>query len=588
MNRNAALALSLFVLFYASAAVFAAKAEKADCPIRFVVIGDRTGGAQPGIYEKIIAEVERLKPDFAITVGDAIEGYSQDTVSLNKQWKEYKSLLTTLTMPIYFTPGNHDVGADSALASTMRPFYLRYLGKPYYSFDVQGLHIIVLDVGQWESSDKIPKEQMDWLIGDLKKSRKAPYKIAFFHKPFWRETVAEGKPDTLHSLFRTYGVDAVFNGHIHEYFSGTYDGIRYTAVGSSGGSTDPGPTGLLYHFVWVTVDKNGIEIAPVKLGSVLPWDEVTVADLKTTDKIALMGIEFPKPVGINEDLSAADGDVTLKVSNPSPSLAIQDTLRWTVSSGWSIEPAKAAVNIPSGQNASFKFKVKNQKRLYPVPKVALRFPYAPGKSYESEDVLAVARKAYAYRAAKPPVIDGKLSEAIWQKPAIRFFSPDGGPAGIDSTFFYFSYDAKNLYLAVRCRESKMEELTAKMTKRDEIVAGEDCVGFFFQPDTAKGLVYQIYFNPLGTVFDQKITVGQDRQIDSDPAWNGTYEVKTAKGAREWTLEAAIPLAQLGVSAKPGDVWRLNFRRKQKRLNTSGDWQVPIAYDPRSYGWLMMK
>jgi hypothetical protein len=54
------------------------------------------------------------------------------------------------------------------------------------------------------------------------------------------------------------------------------------------------------------------------------------------------------------------------------------------------------------------------------------------------------------------------------------------------------------------------------------------------------------------------------------------------------LEAAIPLAQLGTSAKPGASWRLNFRRKQKRLNTSGDWQVPISYDPRSFGWLIMK
>jgi len=587
MSRYAATFLSIFILFSASAAVCAAKVEKADCPIRFAVIGDRTGGAQPGIYEKIVAEVERLKPDFAITVGDAIEGYTQDTVSLNKQWKEYKDILAPLSMPVYFTPGNHDVGADSATASTMRPVYERLVAKTYYSFDVKGVHFIILDTGIPESSDKLPKEQLDWLASDLKKNQKASYTFVFFHKPFWHGTLALGKPDTLHGLFRAYGVDAVFNGHEHNYFSGTYDGILYTAVGSSGGATDPGPTGLLYHFTWVTVDKKGISIAPVKLGSVLPWGELTTTDLAVTDRIVRIGIDFPKPLGINEDLSVVDGEVIVKVSNPNPSQALQDTLRWTLTPGWSIEPSKAAVSVPSGQSAFVKFRAKNQKKLYPVPKVALRFPFSKGKTYGREDVLLVARKAYAYRAAKPPVLDGKLTDKIWQKPVTRFFAPDGGPAAIDSTSYYFAYDDKTLYLAARCVETKMDEMVAKVTARDGGLFGEDCAGFFFQPDTAKGLVYQIYINPLGAVFDQKITVDPDWQTASDPSWNGTYEVKTFKGAREWTIEAAIPLAQLGVTGKAGEAWRLNFRRKQKRLNTSGDWQVPISYDPRSFGRLVL-
>jgi hypothetical protein len=588
MSRYAATFLSLFVLFSASTAVCAAKVEKTDYPIRFAVIGDRTGGAQPGIYDKIIAEVERLKSDFAITVGDAIEGYTQDTVSLNKQWKEYKAILAPLTMPIYFTPGNHDVGADSALASTMHPIYERLVGKPYHSFDIKGVHFIVLDTGLPESSDKLPKEQLDWLASDLKKNQKAPYTFVFFHKPFWRETVAKGKPDTLHSLFRAYGVDAVFNGHYHDYVSGAYDGILYTAVGSSGGATDPGPTGLLYHFTWVTVDRKGISIAPIKLGSVLPWDELTTSDLALTEKIKYIGIDFPKPLEIKEDLSVGDGEVIVKVSNPNPSQALQDTLRWTVTPGWSIEPVKAAVNVPSGQSVLVKFKAKNQKKLYPVPKVALRFPFGKEKTYDREDVLLVARKAYAYRAAKPPVLDGKLTDKIWQKPVTRFFAPDGGSTAIDSTSYYFAYDDKTLYLAARCAETKMDQMVAKVTARDGGLFGEDCAGFFFQPDTAKGLVYQIYINPLGAVFDQKITVGPDWQTDSDPSWNGTYEVKTSKGAKEWILEVAIPLAQLGATGKAGEAWRLNFRRKQKRLNTSGDWQVPITYDFRTYGRLIMK
>lgn len=101
-----------------------------------------------------------------------------------------------------------------------------------------------------------------------------------FHKPFWYETIAENKPDILHNLFRNFGVDAVFTGHYHDYFSGEYDGILYTCVGSSGGVCDPGPTGLRYTFTWVTVDKKGISISPIKMGAVLAQNEMTVAERK--------------------------------------------------------------------------------------------------------------------------------------------------------------------------------------------------------------------------------------------------------------------------------------------------------------------
>lgn len=570
------LILSLLFLF----AGYASAAKSEEIPVRFAIIGDRTGDCQPGIYEKIVIEVERMKPDFVITVGDQVQGYTDDTTLLKKEWEEYKSLIKPLTMPIYFTPGNHDITSDTAL-----PFYQRYIGEPYYSFDYQGIHFIVLDNSRYDSIAGMPKAQTDWLVSDLKKSRKAAHTLVFMHKPFWFDYIAKGKTDLWHSLFVYYGVDAVFAGHAHLYFSAKYDNVLYTAVGSSGGSCEPGPTGLKYHFTWVTVDKNGISIAPIKMGSVLPWEEVTIPELNSIDQIERNGVTFEKPVRVNDNFTADDTNFVIKIKNPNPDLMLDDTLRWEITEGWTIEPKILPIKVLMGDSTMAKFKIKSKGKLYPVPTVTVNFPYVQDKNYLIKKSLPVARTAYSYPVSTPPVIDGFITEEFWQKPVFKLFAPNGSPMTIDSTYFYFAYDENNLYVAAKCKESKIDSIFAAVTERDGAVYSEDCAGYFFSPEIAKGTIYQIYFNPLGTVFDQKIT---DNGNNADRAWNGNYEVKTYRGNNFWTVEARIPFEQLAAKGKPGQQWGINFRRKQKRFNSTADWQVPISYDPKTFGFLIMK
>ncbi len=573
------------IIFVLSLIIFVTQAEAVKAsPIRFAVIGDRTGGAVPGIYEKIVTEVERMKPDFVFTVGDMIEGYTDDTTLVKQEWEEYKLIISPLSMPIYFTPGNHDIWGDTAV-----DFYQRYIGKPYYSFNYQGIHFTILDNSRYDSIGAMPKEQLDWLVNDLKKSRKEKYTIVFFHKPFWYETIAKSKTDLWHSLFINYGVDAVFSGHNHFYYTEKYEGILYTAVGSSGGSyNEPGPTGLGYHFTWVTVNDKGISVAPIKMGSVLPWEEVTIDDLKSIDKIILSGISFVKPVSVNENFTLADSIVEVKFWNPNNDLILEDTIEWEIPEGWTVQPKTKILKIEGQESTMVKFRIKNKRKLYPVPTLITQFPYALGKNYSAKKPLAVARKVNCFRVGTSPVIDGNISEPIWQKPVKRFFAPDGSSIIIDSTNFYFAYDNNNIYVAAYCKESKIDSIYAKVTEQDGAVYGEDCVGYFFCPDLEKGIVYQIYFNPFGTYFDQKIIFKPDGEFEVDRTWNGIYEVKTTRGSNFWSIEARIPINQLETTVASGQQWLVNFRRKQRRFNSSADWQVPISYDPKTYGFLMMK
>jgi len=432
-------------------------------------------------------------------------------------------------------------------------------------------------------SAEISRAQFDWLAKDLADNKGAVQTLVFFHKPFWYDSVIEGKKDKLHDLFVANGVDAVFNGHFHSYFSAKIDGVIYTAVGSSGGVIDAVPSDLDFHYTWVTVDDNGVVIAPIKKGSVRPWDIVKATELHAVDNVNHLGMRFANAAPVTDDLKVLPSIVKLELTNINE-YPLDDTIRWTVPSGWTVEPSALPISLKGKDKTSVSFNVSSTGNLYPVPTVSLKMPYAENKSMAVTKSLLVARPAIAVAAGKAPVIDGKC----WQTPANVLFDPDGALSQIEPADFFFAYDSKNLYFAARCRESKMDSIVAKVTKNDGGVSGEDCVGFFIQPNPKLDTAYQIYFNPLGTVLDQKIYRGHFGYYFGNRHWDAKYKVKTSKDNDYWYVEAAIPLAQMHIKAASGQSWGLNFVRKQKRLKNSADWQVPVDYDPQSFGVLKLK
>ena len=547
---------------------------------RMVVLGDRTGGHVPGIYGEIIKEVNLLKPDIILTVGDMIEGYVDDSAKIMEQKEEYDSLVSDLTAPLYFTPGNHDISNDIAesIFKGDRP-------HAYYSFDFNTVHFIVLDNSRFDDPYGWPEDQIAWLRQDLNDHQNASQTLVFFHKPFWNETIALGKPDTLHNIFRQYGVDAVFTGHYHAYFSGLYDGIKYLSVSSSGAETSPGPTGVQYHFAWVTLNDPGVEIALIDKGGVRPWDDLTTSDRRVARNIEYHAVEMSQPFIVGSDMEIPDSSFTLNIKNLSPSV-IDDTLYWDVPSAWSIQPQKQLVHLDSGQAQTYVFRTANSGDIYPLPQIAIDMPFSKGREFTIHRTMKIARVAEA-SAAKKAKIDGLLNEPFWNHPVEKFFDWDGGPMKADSTRFAFAYDKDNLYLGAICYDPHMDSIVASVTDRDGAIYGEDCVGYFIQPNPDSMVAYQIYFNPLGTCYDSKITVDSDGYANGDTKWDGKYKVKTIRGDGYWSFEALIPLKQFAAIARKGGTMNLNFRRKQKRLDAVADW-MEIDHHPDSYGILKLE
>lgn len=578
-------------------------------PVRFAILGDRTGDHQEEVYEAIVAEVERMRPDLVMTVGDHIEGYISDTVEMNKQWDEYFGIIKALTMPIHFTPGNHDITSNA-----MEPTFRARVGEPYHSFDYRGIHFVVLDNSRTENTSEVAEVQINWLKDDLAKNRNACYTVVFLHKPFWYKTLGDGQPDALHEIFKANGVDAVFTGHFHTYFSAEFDGIQYTSIGSSGGDTEESPDGLLYQFGWVTVDGAGVHAVPIKKDAVLPWNVQTLADARASSTVKSFGISFAQPLKLTDELTLADGVVTVRVHNPIVNTEWSDTLRWNAPQGWTITPSVYPFTLGADSTITSQFTIRPADTLYPLPTISTRLPYGEGRSTKVSRDLEVARTAYCPKATGKVVIDGQLTEACWARPVTALFNNDGAPSTQDPTMFYFAYDKDDLYVGAYCRDSAMASLHAAKTERDAAVYTEDAVGVMFQPGGPNGDVPQIYVNPLGTVCDQLIERASDGHWSGRTEWNGEVDVKAVRGADYYTVEMRIPLAQFAtaggssatagatagtiagttagtivdVTPNPGDRWRLQFRRKQVRTNSAAAFQAPWQYDPAGFGELVLE
>jgi 3',5'-cyclic AMP phosphodiesterase CpdA len=250
----------------------------ADLLFTFALIGDRTGNPVPGVYAQAIQSVERCSPDLVVSIGDMIEGYTADTSSIKRQWGEYLELVAPLTMPLYFTAGNHDIWDTVSLG-----FYERYIGPPRYSVTIDGVHLVFLDNSRYPTIEDFPTKDIDWLASDLEANTDALQTFVFMHIPYWIYTTAKGRPDMLHVIFVRFGVDAVFTGHLHKHVYGRYNGLTYLGVGSSGARCEADRYKLGHHYFLVKVYDRGFLAVPRRVGSLEPLPEYELSWFPSPD-----------------------------------------------------------------------------------------------------------------------------------------------------------------------------------------------------------------------------------------------------------------------------------------------------------------
>ncbi len=83
-------------------------------PLRFAVIGDNTGMARPGVFDQAMVQLSWLQPDFVLSVGDLVEGYTDDRARIDADWARIEAATAKLNCPIVYAPGNHDMNTAAS------------------------------------------------------------------------------------------------------------------------------------------------------------------------------------------------------------------------------------------------------------------------------------------------------------------------------------------------------------------------------------------------------------------------------------------------------------------------------------------
>ena len=122
----------------------------------------------------------------------------------------------------------------------------------------------------------------------------------------------------------------------------------------------------------------------------------------------------------------------------------------------------------------------------------------------------------------PPVIDGNLTEPVWQHAdiATNFFRAKEGetyPAELD-TEIRVLYDENMLYIGVRCEEPDMKSLRETLTRRDSFVWQNDCIEVMLDTYHDRRNCYIFAINTLGTQADER--VGNESVFDM--SWDSSF------------------------------------------------------------------
>jgi hypothetical protein len=253
---------------------------------QFAIVSDRTGGHRPGVFSKAVEKLNLMQPEFVMSVGDLVEGYTEDPAKWEAEWSEFVGKIDRLEMPFFLCAGNHDVSNSKMLGEWQRRF-----GRTYYDFVYRDVLFLVLDSEEIVHLPGDPKQkppylfgpgQLDWIDRTLQRHSGVRWTFLFLHKPTWTYPGADHETLGWNAVERSLRGRkyTVFAGHKHQYAKSVRHGREHYMLATTGGSSKLQglPHGQFDHFVWVTMRDDGPVLANVLLDGIVDEDVRTQPD----------------------------------------------------------------------------------------------------------------------------------------------------------------------------------------------------------------------------------------------------------------------------------------------------------------------
>lgn len=194
-----------------------------------------------GRHRYVIEQINRIAPTFAIHLGDLVHPVPVMGIYADAA-ERFREQIAELDCPLHLIPGNHDVGDKPIRWGPAEPVseqglaqWEKHFGPHYCAFEHEGCRMILLNAQIINSGFAAEGEQRAWLEAELEAHRAKRLFVALHYPPFiyredeleYYDNLAEPGRSWLVGLLRKYGVEAVFAGHVHNFW---YNRIGDTAV----------------------------------------------------------------------------------------------------------------------------------------------------------------------------------------------------------------------------------------------------------------------------------------------------------------------------------------------------------------------
>ncbi len=271
--------------------------DDAEGKFTFAVFSDLTGGEREGVYDVAVAQLNLLRPEFVVNVGDLIEG-DEDRAEVDRQWDQFDARTGKARAPVFYTGGNHDL-----LGEALTGAWADRLGPAYYHFVYKDVLFLVLDtedhspermreiarlrqdalaVAQAQGWDafgdteyaRLPENhagnvspaQADYFLDVLGRHPDVRHTFLLLHKAPWlREDLEPFRAIEQALADRPY---TVLHGHEHGYRYRQRHGRDYIQLATTGGVFLPENGDAYDQLLLVTVDDE-VTIANLKLSGIL-------------------------------------------------------------------------------------------------------------------------------------------------------------------------------------------------------------------------------------------------------------------------------------------------------------------------------
>lgn len=234
----------------------AVPAEVDDVPMIFAIVGD--SGDVNANSTAVAAMVKSWSPEFILMLGDNSYTNNTDLTSFDNDigplWHEYLFPYigeygeVATEQKLFAAIGNHDRDPNGKAQNFAA--YFNIIGKPYYDFKKKMVHFILGDAGYNSSNINVNPDGVavgsvmgQWMQRTLAQSDSV-WKLGVFHQPPYSSTVgAVDNPaivgdgtlsyGALRYPFKSWGMDALFSGHAHNYEHIVVGGFPYIINGAA-------------------------------------------------------------------------------------------------------------------------------------------------------------------------------------------------------------------------------------------------------------------------------------------------------------------------------------------------------------------